>query len=482
MLGDPSDVFGAPAGGGARAGLSRRGVMAAAAGAAAALALPGRRAQAVARAPAGARVADSCILLVADGMSAGSLALLDHYSRVVLGRPSRWQRLVSDARSGARLGMQSTHSADSVVTDSAAASSAWSVGAKCRNGALCVTPDGEKPCPWLVRCGQGGLRSGAVTTTTICHATPAGFYFNWPDRQDYRDIGRGLVASGLDVALGGGSDHVDVEWGAGYKDLAVLRAFDQVKALSDGRVIGTFNAAHMSMVLDRRSDEPRLTSMAAWACQRLGAGGQRFFVQVEAGRVDHAGHANDPMSLLHEMLEFDDTLGVLLDHVEANPRTLLLVTADHATANPGLTFYGRHGIACLNKLASVKHSLEWVFERFKDLPFGQTPEQQGTELARLLGEASGLSIGKEATRTLQRRLAGELVDPSLRRNELTCVLGSIAGNGFGIQWVSPDHTADHVPLLAVGAGAERLPIFMDNTELPAWMAGVLDLAPGKPVA
>jgi alkaline phosphatase len=490
MLGDPSDT--------PRSSISRRRLLTAGAlgAAGAGLGVFGREASTArgqAAAP-GAIInpstpsARSIILFVTDGMSAGTLGLMDQYSRVVLGHGSHWMALAHQR--GARRALMTTFSADSAVTDSAAASSAWSTGIKHRNGSLCIAPDGSEPTPFMLRAKAAGKAVGCVTTTTITHATPAGFYANAPDRSDQRDVGQQLVTRPIDLALGGGRSHIP----AVPSDARLTRINTRAELLAwanrpaaeralsfgaaDGqRLLGTFNDAHMSMVLDRRDTEPSLLEMTRVALDALEAAPNGFFLQIEAGRVDHAGHANDPGGILADMLEADTVVQWLGQYAEAHPDTLVVITTDHGTGGPANTFYSRHGIECLKKLSRVTRSTEATLTRYNDLPdIGKkTPEQQAAELVRLINQGTGQELGTDARRTLARKLASEQVDPSIRRNELTSVIGSILGNAFGIQWVSPDHTGEPVELLAIGPRAATLPAGLDNTDLGPWLAYSMDV-------
>ena len=48
-----------------------------------------------------------------------------------------------------------------------------------------------------------------------------------------------------------------------------------------------------------------------------------FCLQIEAGRVDHAGHAQDMAALIEEQLEFDRLIPIALDFVQQQPDTCL---------------------------------------------------------------------------------------------------------------------------------------------------------------
>ena len=56
---------------------------------------------------------------------------------------------------------------------------------------------------------------------------------------------------------------------------------------------------------------------------------------VEGSQIDFACHDKDSTYLLNEMLDFNNTINVVLQFAEENPNTLVIVTADHETG--GLT-------------------------------------------------------------------------------------------------------------------------------------------------
>jgi alkaline phosphatase len=424
--------------------------------------------------------ARNIIFLVADGFSAGALGLLEQYLRVTDGGPSHWRRITSEP--GVRMALQSTHSANSVVTDSAAASTAWSVGAKCNNGALCVLPDNSRPEPLLLRARRSGKRVGCVTTTTITHATPAGFYANVPVRGNQLMVGEQLVQRPIDLALGGGARYVDQAL-AGAHGVRVVRTAAELAGLSgDGparrrrgeRVIGLFNPEHVSMQLDRSEQEPGLEAMARFAVEMLGQDAEDGFVlQVEAGRVDHAAHRNDAAGLLGDMIEFDRTLGFLAEWTRARNDTLLVVLSDHGCGAPSLTMYGREGVRALGRLGDVRHSFEWILER---LGKPESPEAGAATLARLVAEVHSVQLNAEELELLRQALAGRPVELFTKRHELTSLLGVMLGNRSGVGFVSSDHTGEPTDTLALGAGSETLPAYIDNTGVTGWLTELAALA------
>ncbi len=59
---------------------------------------------------------------------------------------------------------------------------------------------------------------------------------------------------------------------------------------------------------------------------------------VEGGQIDCVAHGNDVASVLHEMLEFDQAIGLVMSFAETNPDTLVVVTADHDTGGLAIAY------------------------------------------------------------------------------------------------------------------------------------------------
>ena len=96
-----------------------------------------------------------------------------------------------------------TRSANSIITDSAAAATAIACGVKTGNAMLGVTPDGAPVDSAAEVAKRRGWKVGIITTTTIMHATPAAFYSHRKNRGEVYRIGLDLVNSGFDYFAGG---------------------------------------------------------------------------------------------------------------------------------------------------------------------------------------------------------------------------------------------------------------------------------------
>jgi alkaline phosphatase len=467
--------------------LTRRGALGTLATAAALASTTGRlRAQSdLPRSPP-ARRARNVILMVSDGMSAGTLTIADLYARKTQDRHCHWIRLLADKHS--RRGLQTTHSADGPVTDSAAAAAAWGSGFKHTNGAINITPDGRQHVPILVHAAQNGKRTGLVTTTRVTHATPAGFSANVPVRDMEGDIAKQQVDRGIDVLLGGGEKYFPAELLAKAAGATIVRdaaGLSAVDPASPRRLIGLFARHHLPFITDRAGTVPSLPVMASRALDILALGPDGFVLQIEGGRVDHAAHSSDAYALFREQTEFDETIAVVDTFLEGRDDTLLIITTDHGNANPGLTLYGARGRGAFDTLAvpppsaPPRKSFEWIYDQLADKP---AADDKVAALPSLVEQATGVKLGETELRILTSSIKGQRATPFAAANVWTFILGSLLADHYGVGFVSPNHTADMVELLARGPGSEAIPPVVDNTELHAIMVGALGLAPAKPLA
>src|SRR5690606_30024181 len=91
--------------------------------------------------------AKNIIFMVSDGMSVGTLSMANMLSELRDGKLCTWMSLYHEGL--VSRGLMDTASANSLVTDSSAASSSWGGGVRVNNGSLNVAPDGSRPMPIL---------------------------------------------------------------------------------------------------------------------------------------------------------------------------------------------------------------------------------------------------------------------------------------------------------------------------------------------
>src|SRR4051812_38369895 len=85
-------------------------------------------------------------------------------------------------------GLMTTHAADSLSTDSAAAATALAGGCKANIGALGLCADGTAAVSAMEIARQRGMRLGLITNSTVYDASPAAFVCHVPSRRDFGAI------------------------------------------------------------------------------------------------------------------------------------------------------------------------------------------------------------------------------------------------------------------------------------------------------
>lgn len=274
------------------------------------------------------------------------------------------------------IGYQSTHSADSTVTDSAAAASAWANGEKYNIGEIsCHDDDVNGACdgqqaPTLLDLAKAkGKSTGLVVTLDITHGTPAAFGANVHNRKCEEEIARQYLSRNIDVLLGGGiaknrstcmlpyssDDYLDdllADYtAAGY---TLVRNEDEMKAAVDdgaAKLLGLFKAGGKTQEMFRVNPattypegEPTLPEMTKTALAILEKNRNGFFLVVEGSQIDWANHALDFQGQLAETLAFDQAVETVLEWMNAGyyrrVQTLVVVVADHETG--GFAINGPH--------------------------------------------------------------------------------------------------------------------------------------------
>lgn len=411
------------------------------------------------------------ILLISDGMSPGVLTMAEMAKQHRNGESTHWIRLMRGEYGSASTCLMETGAADGPVTDSGAASTAFSTGHRTDIRKLCVLPDGSKPTPFMVRAREAGFVTGLVTTTHLAHATPAAFLVNVENRDHYPLIADQMVERYADVMLGGGTQY----FAHAHADRipSLTRVQDRSGLLAqrsgEGPLLGVFTEDHMHYEIDRPESEPTLSEMTRVALGRLARQGAGFVLMVEGGRVDHAAHANDAGAIVIDQLAFDDALGTCIEFARRHPETMVVVTTDHANANPSETFYGSEGAGAFPNVLLARHSFEWVSRRMGERADG---ERTIEHLGNLIREATSIELDREELEMLEAVRENRRVHPFGRMNKVWAVLGSMLAERTGIAFSCTTHTSDPVPLTMFGAG-DRAEGVVHITELHDMYAGAL---------
>jgi len=424
--------------------------------------------------------AKNVIYLMVDGLCNGTVGLAHHWHLRHKATPLNWMQLFE--REGLHRAYQDTASANSPVTDSAAAASAWGSGQRVNNGSINIDPSGKSLKPILSYAKEAGKATGLVTSCRITHATPAGFSTNVPKRGMEDAIAQQYLEREIDVLLGGGARHflqkqedgsvIDYIPQFKAKGYQIVKNASELSAIrGGGPLLGLFSQSHIPYAIDRQNDRaykdvPSLVDMFSTALSQLDGAKDGFVLQVEAGRVDHAGHGNDPGGILHEFLEFDACIPIALEFIESHPDTMLVVTTDHGTGGCQLDGAGSAYLdsgPALDRINQLRHSFEWLQQGF---------EAKGKFDPVLLKTALGIEPTDAQAAIVQAALDSEAQYLSGALNQ---AFGKQLNKLTAVGWTSDKHTSECVELFAFGPGSEAIPAMIKNYEIFAILTNALGI-------
>ena len=232
------------------------------------------------------------------------------------------------------VGIQWTYSASKLVTDSAAAGTALATGSKTRNGAIAVNTDNEVLETLSEYAKSKGKKTGTSVVCRVCDATPAVFSTHAPNRDSLYNIMAQFVDSKLDFLFGGGlkwwedrPDGRNLTAEAEAKGYTFVRDIESLKAVENGPVIALTAYKELPPALDRGTEHQESVKKALELLDNKNG----FFLMVEGSCIDDWCHANKVGYAVEEILDFDRTVGTVLEWAAQDGETLVIVTADHST-------------------------------------------------------------------------------------------------------------------------------------------------------
>ncbi|MDY4410388.1 MAG: alkaline phosphatase [Prevotella sp.] len=281
-------------------------------------------------APKGKKV-KNVILMIGDGMS-----LMHIEAAWTVNRGHLW---LENAQA---TGISKTPASNRLITDSGSGGTSLATGYKTRYHAVGVDPDG-KPLKSLVDYAKGkGLSAGVAVTCRLWDATPMDFLSHNIDRDNEQELLAGMVKSPVDYVFGGGAKYFlhrddgrnlfDELQQKGYH---ISRTFDDLLQVKSGKVYCVPYDVDTPLP-DERGD--LLARASLKGIDLLNQNKKGFFMMIEGSQLDDYGHFNQLDMLMKETLDFDRTIGRVMQWAANDGQTLVVVTADHQTG--GLTVLG----------------------------------------------------------------------------------------------------------------------------------------------
>lgn len=395
-------------------------------------------------------------------------------------------------------GMATTFSASNSITDSAAGGTALATGVKTYNGAIGVDANKERVMSVAERAKRAGKKVGVTTSVSVDHATPAAFYGHQPDRSMYYEIALQLPEAGFDFYAGSGflkpartfdkkdapSIYPIIEQ-AGY---TIARGIDEYQAKAgdaDKMVLiqkdGT-DASSLPYAIDRNEGDMTLAQITESAIDFLSRDNKKgFFLMVEGGKIDWACHSNDPATMVKEVIDLDNAVRVAYEFYKKHPKeTLIVITADHETGGLGL---GNSNYTLnLKSLDCQKQSVDLLSRALTDLRKAKGNKATWEDVKALLTERMGF-WGELTPTWEQEKMLRDEFESSFVRNKivfeeslysktepLAAVAKKVLSQMSKLGWTTGSHSAEYVPVFAVGAGSKLFMGKMDNTDIPKRIA------------
>lgn len=402
-----------------------------------------------------------------------------------------------------------TESLSNTITDSAAAGTALSTGEKTSVGIIGMDKTGKTKYTSILKALQAdGMAVGLVTTVTVTHATPAAFGANIVDRNDEISIAKQYLDAEYDYLAGGGSRYfTDQENGGkreagdsliddfdskGYTIDSSLSDFENTDFTKTKKYLGIYEDKYLTDVITQENNKktsPTLSEMVTGGIDVLSQDEDGFFMMVEGGYIDGAAHNNDAPTILHETLAFDNAVKVAMEFYEKYPEdTLILVTADHETGGLSLG-YNSYSIN-YEALDAVKASFGTAMEPFivkgdYDGLFAAIEKEWHVELSDQDKEDIKARI---ATFPIADLLTDMGLDPSQQEKYegMRHMMGlggyasaPVLSRKTKVAFATQAHTAEPVPLTAIGVGSQKLGECNDLSDVPKVLAELMKVSIGK---
>jgi alkaline phosphatase len=445
-------------------------------------------------------------LFIGDGMAMTQISSTEIYTN------ARSSRDINIARLGFTKfpvsGLTTTYDAGTFITDSASAITAIATGNKTLSGVLNMDPGMTRTFKTIGEYAhQAGMKVGVVTTVTLDHATPAGFFAKVPSRSNYYDIAVMMVQSGFEYFAGGGllqptgknqdqRNVIDMAQAAGYTYVNSRNGFNALKP-GAGKVLAINgilqDSGSMPYEVDRSPEDLSLADYTRKGIELLGDNPQGFFLVVEGGKIDWACHANDAGAAINDVIALDNAIKEAVDFAQAHPQdTLIVVTGDHETGGMTIGFAGTQYETFFDKVALQRMS----YIAFNDqvlTPYKQnTPRNQAklTDLIPRIQDAFGLNYQalsdyqkQQLEFAFQRSLGDEIERPVAEDQyllyggyePLTVKITQIMNQTAGIGWTSYAHTGVPVSTFAMGVHQELFSGYYDNTDIFRKLVSAMDL-------
>lgn len=422
---------------------------------------------------------------IGDGMGMGPVMAAETYNRTVLGNDTPLTMFQFPV-----VGWCTTYSASDIITDSAAAGTALSTGTKTKNSMLGMAPDTTAVYSIAKDLQAMGYGIGIATSVAPDDATPGAFYAHVPNRGHFYEIDSQMAET--DYAFFGGAGlrglqrdgkPTDVLDRFKANNVQIVYGPDGVKDIKSDRVlllnpqgIGADN--EIGYTIDSIAGALTLPVIAQACLDQLErTSPDKFFMMIEGGNIDHALHANDGGAAIKEIVNFNEALAIAYEFYKAHPdETLIVVTADHDTGGMSMV-HPRGAGGGLANIDYQKVSKEAFSEYCKALLKSRMVykwDDMKEYLSENLGFFSHIKIKPEQEEKLKKmfdetfemRNSADQKTLYANFNAFAVEVFRIFNEASGFGFTTSSHSANPVPVFAVGVGSEYFKNYNNNINIP----------------
>ncbi|MGB4407602.1 MAG: alkaline phosphatase [Sphaerochaeta sp.] len=437
-------------------------------------------------------------LFIGDGMATAQINAAESYANAKVSDDVKVQHLRFSQFPV--VGLTTTYDAGSLITDSASAGTAIATGNKTLSGVINMDVGKTVAYKTIAEYAkEQGKKVGVVSSVSIDHATPACFYAKVPSRGNMYDIAVQLTESGFDYFGGGGfaqptgknkdqQNILGIAKSAGFTYVNTVDAFNSLRP-GVGKVVAVNerlqDSAAMPYEIDRKEGELSLADYTAKGIELLSDDPDGFFMMVESGKIDWAGHANDAGASIGDTLAFDDAIAKAIAFADKHPEdTLIIVTGDHETGGMTIGFAGTKYTTFFNEV--VKQTMSFtafgqeVLAPYKAQIHSSGKNPRLSDLLPAIEQAFGMDFNaltevqqNELEIAFERSMGNKMIKAQVEDlyllyggyEPLIIKITQITNQQAGIGWTTYSHTGVPVATFARGVGQELFQGYYDNTDI-----------------
>lgn len=235
------------------------------------------------------------------------------------------------------IGLSRTYCTDYLITDSGAGGTALAAGVKTAESHVGTAADSTDLASFLVKAQALGKKTGVAVTCHLADATPCDFCCHNEYRYNQEDLIADYLDCGMDYISGGGLDWFNKNRTDGRDIAAEMAEKGYTVALTEEElmkadlpVIGLLAPDNLPVAQERGELYRHSVSRGLDILSRE-SGDKGFVMMLEGSCIDDWLHGNDIGKAMEELLDFDRTIGDVLEWAARDGHTLVVVTADHST-------------------------------------------------------------------------------------------------------------------------------------------------------